>query len=476
MTVALDRDEVVMSIWPFIQKQAAKISRDQADELAQVGVLRVLEKFDLYDPSFGVKPITYFGTVAVREMRDHHGESKVIRLPQYGSRQGSDTIRAAAEKAAAVASLHAPLGEDGQLADLLHDGRTAAPDEEAGAREDAERLAAGLRFLPERWQAVVRARFLEQRTLEDVAAAMGVTRERVRQVEVEALGRLRQFVPRQAPGGIRAPSWKARWRPDELAVARRVWTQVGVRELAGILGRPVSSCYDRLRREGCQDWPGRVRPWTAAEDAFLRDHAGESALWCATQLGRSLEGVYGRCKKLRIRRVRNLGAVDLALLQSLHAEGMPTGKIAERLGVACQSVHYRLHQLGLRGNGRDEPARAARARQTFRERYGPGGLGARRAEGVRRRVLSLGFGGLPSPAAVTLAALARVGGGRLADVAGEVRRLLAERRWRWFSGRERPVWSALRWLVRRRYAECEGEVYRLRSVGHLAVHAAQEGA
>jgi RNA polymerase primary sigma factor len=97
----------------------------------------------------------------------------------------------------AVASLDTPIGDDGVvLQDLLEDDPTTGPDElalEAVGRQALERALAGL---PERARRVLVLRFgLDSgtpRTLEEVAAVMGVSRERVRQVELGALAALRR--------------------------------------------------------------------------------------------------------------------------------------------------------------------------------------------------------------------------------------------------------------------------------------------
>jgi RNA polymerase primary sigma factor len=99
--------------------------------------------------------------------------------------------------AQAVTSLDTPVGDDGAvLQDLLEDEQAAGPDElalEAVGRESLEQALAGL---PERARQVLILRYgLDSgtpRTLEEVGAVMGVSRERVRQVERGALAALRR--------------------------------------------------------------------------------------------------------------------------------------------------------------------------------------------------------------------------------------------------------------------------------------------
>jgi RNA polymerase primary sigma factor len=94
-------------------------------------------------------------------------------------------------------SLDSPIGEDGKtnLHEVVED-TSARPDAALGAilRSRAD-LAGLLEILPEVERTVVRLRFglggEAPRTLEGIGRQLGVTRERVRQIEVAALRRLR---------------------------------------------------------------------------------------------------------------------------------------------------------------------------------------------------------------------------------------------------------------------------------------------
>jgi RNA polymerase primary sigma factor len=94
-------------------------------------------------------------------------------------------------------SLDRPVGDDGDadLADFVQDD--AAEDPFALVADAARRdeLAAALGTLDEREQTVLVLRYgldaRAPRTLSDVGAVLGITRERVRQIETRALGKLR---------------------------------------------------------------------------------------------------------------------------------------------------------------------------------------------------------------------------------------------------------------------------------------------
>ncbi len=101
-------------------------------------------------------------------------------------------VRAAARTST---SLDAPVGEsdDATLGDFVA-GDGPLPDELVERSLRSQTLADALRSLSDRHRAVVILRFglddAEPKTLEEIGRRLGLTRERVRQIEVEALKRL----------------------------------------------------------------------------------------------------------------------------------------------------------------------------------------------------------------------------------------------------------------------------------------------
>jgi RNA polymerase primary sigma factor len=97
-------------------------------------------------------------------------------------------------------SLETPVGESGSVvADLIEDTTTAAPETATATRLRSVELSRALAQLPSRLRELLALRFgLDGRqplTLEEVGAEMGVTRERVRQLESRALRELRARAP-----------------------------------------------------------------------------------------------------------------------------------------------------------------------------------------------------------------------------------------------------------------------------------------
>jgi RNA polymerase primary sigma factor len=85
--------------------------------------------------------------------------------------------------------------EDSMLGDFVRDDKMPAPDETATSNLLRQHLSEVLDDLPPREVRILQLRYGlldgQAYTLEEVGSKMGVTRERVRQIEAQALSRLR---------------------------------------------------------------------------------------------------------------------------------------------------------------------------------------------------------------------------------------------------------------------------------------------
>jgi RNA polymerase primary sigma factor len=105
-------------------------------------------------------------------------------------------VREVQEAARAVTSLDRPVGEEGEISfGELVAGDEAGPEETLHVSLEEDMLRRAVAALPDRQQEVVKLRYGlngdgDPKSLEEIGRQLGLTRERVRQLEAEALERL----------------------------------------------------------------------------------------------------------------------------------------------------------------------------------------------------------------------------------------------------------------------------------------------
>ncbi len=132
------------------------------------------------------------------QLTQEMGRDPTIDEIAVGMETTPDKIENLLEIARRPVSLETPIDEEGDstFGDFVEDVNSPAPAEEVATMLLHEQLGAALDRLPPREAQILRLRYgLEDGrvyTLEEVGQAIGVTRERVRQLEAQALNRLRQ--------------------------------------------------------------------------------------------------------------------------------------------------------------------------------------------------------------------------------------------------------------------------------------------
>jgi RNA polymerase primary sigma factor len=212
----------------------ARIARDYEHlglpmvDLLSEGAIGLMKGVDRFDPTKGGKLSTYSAWWIRQQIRRAiANQSRTIRLPvhveakiyrlglaelklrellgrdpteeELGEELGIKAHRLARLRDAAMrqSSLDAPAGEDGQgaVGEVVADERAISPADIHQTQSDQELASKLLARLPEREAEILRCRFGltggEERTLEDLGRKFKLTRERIRQLQNEALQKLR---------------------------------------------------------------------------------------------------------------------------------------------------------------------------------------------------------------------------------------------------------------------------------------------
>lgn len=193
-----------------------------------IGLMKAVERFD---PKKGGKLSTYSSWWIKQSIRRAlANQGKTIRLPvhvadkiyhlrlaelrlqetlsrepteeELAQELGTTPRRVAALRTAAIrpASLDAALGDDdsSRLGDIVADETAASPAASLEHRTTAEKVLELVEKLPQREVSILRFRFGlgggTERTLEEVGKKFGVTRERIRQLQNLALGKLKEML------------------------------------------------------------------------------------------------------------------------------------------------------------------------------------------------------------------------------------------------------------------------------------------
>jgi len=134
----------------------------------------------------------------IKELTNKNGYEPSIADVAKAMNIPEEKIRKVWRSARETISLETPIGEDedSQLQDFVEDPKTLGPEEYAAKQNMAEIIRELFTGLTPREEKVIRMRFgigePETYTLEEIGKDMGVTRERIRQIEAKAVMKLRK--------------------------------------------------------------------------------------------------------------------------------------------------------------------------------------------------------------------------------------------------------------------------------------------
>jgi RNA polymerase primary sigma factor len=140
---------------------------------------------------------------AIKELKLANGEdpspAEIATLLKLEVSKVEELLQAAQ----APVSLETPIGDgDKTVAVFMEDTEAIMPDEDVISRDQTAQVEAALVGLPEREAKVLRMRFgigeRREYTLSEIGREMSLSRERIRQIETEALQRMRSMMERTA--------------------------------------------------------------------------------------------------------------------------------------------------------------------------------------------------------------------------------------------------------------------------------------
>ena len=199
------------------------------DELMQAGVVGLLRALERFDPELGAPfwiyaswwvrqamqrlvaelggPVVLSDSALRKLARIHDARTEILqrerresRIADIASITGISPTHVESLLAAVrhPRALEEPVRNDGQAGatfeEMLHDPSASEAFERIPSRVDADELPRRLRVLDERERTIIRARFglgRPERTRLELGEKLGLTAERIRQIEVESLRKLR---------------------------------------------------------------------------------------------------------------------------------------------------------------------------------------------------------------------------------------------------------------------------------------------
>jgi RNA polymerase primary sigma factor len=131
-----------------------------------------------------------------RELTAELGREPTTEEIAHRTRLPAEKVRLVLEASRMTVPLETPIGEDASLGDFLEDTSVGSPADELMTHDLSREVERAMATLTPREQRVLRLRFglggETPHTLEEIGQRLEVTRERIRQIETQALAKLRR--------------------------------------------------------------------------------------------------------------------------------------------------------------------------------------------------------------------------------------------------------------------------------------------
>jgi len=206
-------------VWSLVNRLG--ISGPDREEFFAAGCLGLVKAWKRYDPQLGTAFSTYAVPVILGELRRQLHRSRGVKVPRpvrdLALRAREVRARLAQERGTepSLAEVAAALGVG--VADLVAAEEACLPPRSLEAEpftavaaatrdpasDEALELGLALGQLEPRERAIIRGRYFEDLTQQEVAARLGISQSQVSRLEQKALDRLRELLGGHTPGRLR---------------------------------------------------------------------------------------------------------------------------------------------------------------------------------------------------------------------------------------------------------------------------------
>jgi RNA polymerase sigma factor (sigma-70 family) len=211
---------IVEKYTPLVMDQAKMFGGVEFDDLVQEGMIAVANAAEQYNPHI-MGFIRYAKTNIYRRMSRLDNISETIRSPVHArtARRKTDRARFSTDSIEQISketnlptqkveqllntpkisttSLDKPIDEDTNLHQAIPDKNVLNPLQEVEKAELHSQIVSVLDQLPQRLQKIIIGRYFDEATFQEMGDELGLTGERIRQLESEAVNKLQELLKQE---------------------------------------------------------------------------------------------------------------------------------------------------------------------------------------------------------------------------------------------------------------------------------------